>query len=185
MHNITNNCTVGVEPPTNHLVLADCGIRNFTDPALQRWVTRNKTKLIDFKPQARVETSLSFLYCPLRTILIDGDQYPCPFFPFTIPADSEFRVSGALHEVSSININAIEEDSSINFSSLNESMTNYTIIPNLEDLIQELHEANGESEQLMEGRIIIPLSGPVPYLYMLGMILLWLLSMSLVTCYLK
>lgn len=165
--NKTNNCTLGVQQPIDGLVNAECLADNHTDPAFQKWQpSLNKTNLVDLRPQARVNFAQVILYCPLNTYTVDETERPCPSYPFMLSPGTSVYAKGIRYHVSYKNVKATEETSSYTFPAVNNSVQAGMRIPDLDELLQNLHDSNLESAELvekMENHFMIPAKSWLTY----------------------
>lgn len=186
--NQTNNCSVGVEQPVDGLVSAECLIDNYSDPAFQRWRPGlNKTKLVDLRPQVKKNRKSVILYCPMNKYIVDEMERQCPHYPFTLPPRTSFRAKGVRHEVSYKNITATDESFFYAFPPVNESVQEGMKVPDLDDLLQDLHESNLESAELvqkMDNYFMVPTNGWLAYLTGFLVATPWAIPLVLLLIYL-
>lgn len=86
-------------------------------------------------------SSQSIIYCPMSIIYINNEKYPCPYDAFTMPPTVSFRVGGTRHAVTHKNITATDETYTYVLNSINASVHRSMKIPDLDDILQDLHEA--------------------------------------------
>lgn len=93
------NCTKGIRDPTTRAVTETCNIVNYLDPELQHWSVVDGINLEKSSAQIFKTDKTSYIYCMLDKIMIGGEYYKCPPYPFSMPNLENFSGDNFINHV--------------------------------------------------------------------------------------